>query len=163
MFRPYKFKVVVPDATGGAATPALAIRFNAIGPIEAVVGHKGEEKTLKLFGNGGDAFLIESLGQFDRDGAELYLGDVLDHETDEGKLERGKIYWDGNSCCYAFRIGRSDGTLPLTLSTLRKMRKVGNAFESKAIDTDGYTDEEVDEMKRRLFDDQNASADANAA
>lgn len=169
MFRPYKFKVIVPTATGYAAAPALAVRFGKLGPVSARVaapkreGEEDKELKLDLCGNGGTAFLIESLGNFDRNGEEVWLGDVLDWENDEGVAERGKVYWDGNSCCYCFRIGRADGVLPLTNTTLRRMSRVGSSFEDASIDTDAYTPEEIEEMKRRLFGEETANATDDAA
>lgn len=161
MFRPYKFKVVVPTATGGAAAPAVAVRFNSLGPISVRVAplKEGEkEPKLNLCGNGGEAFIIESIGNFDKDGNEVWLGDVLDWENSDGNLERGKVYWDGNSCCYAFRIGRSDGVIPLTTSILRKMTRVGSSFEEPKLDTDAPTAEEIAEAKRKLFEDEEEAA-----
>lgn len=76
--------------------------------------------------------LMKSTGLFDKDGREIFEGDILGIETDEGKV-RVNVFWDSKHALFMFeskRYNEKNALAELVEDNAYPFKIIGNIYEN---------------------------------
>ena len=97
-----------------------------------LIQSKDQEGTLvERFGSLDDLIIMQSTGIFDKNGQEIYEGDIVLHK-DFTKGVYFVVNWDNAKSCFAIEIRNVEGPTPYNLRVLgggQFMEKVGNIYQ----------------------------------